>query len=81
MDVQGIYVDKLDPNFYDFFLSGSAPLGASMKNSEYFVSDWTSDSHLTHYLTGKTMDFCCIQLLKCSYTLYVVSYPTENYKQ
>jgi hypothetical protein len=21
------------------------------------------------------------QLLKCSYTLYVITYPTENYKQ
>ena len=21
------------------------------------VSDWTGDSHLTHYLTGKTMGF------------------------
>ena len=27
------------------------------------------------------MGFWCIQLLKCSYTLYVVPYPTENYKQ
>jgi len=33
------------------------PLGASIKNSAYFVSDWTGDSHLTHYLTGKTMGF------------------------
>ena len=57
VDVQGIYVDKICPNFYEKNLPRSAPLGASMKNSEYFVSDWTSDSHLTHYLTGKTMGF------------------------
>ena len=56
--VQGIYADKIDPNFYENLLPGSAPLGASTKNSAYFVSDWTSDSHLTHYyLTGKTMGF------------------------
>jgi hypothetical protein len=52
-----IYVDKIDPNFYEKKLPGSAPLGASTKNSAYFVSDWTGDSHLTHYLTGKTMSF------------------------
>ena len=57
MDVQGIYVDKIDPNFYGKKLPGGALLGASTKNSVYFVSDWTSDSHLTHYLTGKTMGF------------------------
>jgi hypothetical protein len=57
VDVQGIYVDKKDPNFYEKKLPGSAPLGASMKNSAYVVSDWTGDSHLTHYLTGKTMGF------------------------
>jgi hypothetical protein len=38
-------------------LPGSAPSGASTKNSAYFVSDWTGKSHLTHYLTGKTMGF------------------------
>jgi hypothetical protein len=32
-------------------------------------------------LTSKTMGFWWIQLLKCSYALYVVPYPTENYKQ
>jgi len=37
------------------FFSGSAPLAALTKNSAYFVSDWTGDSNLTHYLTGKTM--------------------------
>jgi hypothetical protein len=52
-----IYVDKIDPDFYEKKLPGSAPLGASMKNSVYFVSDWTGDSHLTHYLTSKTMGF------------------------
>ena len=57
MDVQVIYVDKIDPNFYGIFLPGSAPLDASTKNSAYFVNDWTGDSHLTHYLTGKTMGF------------------------
>jgi hypothetical protein len=57
VDVQGIYVDKKDPNFYEKILPGSAPLGASTKNSAYVVSDWTGDSHLTHYLTGKTMGF------------------------
>ena len=45
----------IDPSFYEKKLSGSDPLGASTKNSAYFVSDWTSDSHLTHYLTGNTM--------------------------
>jgi hypothetical protein len=57
VDVQGIYVNKIDSNFYEKILSGSAPLGASTKNSEYFVSDWTGDSYLTHYLTSKTMGF------------------------
>jgi len=58
VDVQGIYVDKIDPNVYEKSLSGSAPLGASTKNSAYFVRDWTGDSHLTHYyLTGKTIGF------------------------
>ena len=57
MDVQGIYVDKKDPNFYEKQLPGSAPLGASTKNSAYVVSDWTGESHLTHYLNGKTMGF------------------------
>ena len=38
-------------------ITRSAPLGASTKNSAYFVSDWTGDSHLTHYLTSKTMGF------------------------
>jgi len=57
VDVQGIYVDKIVPNFYKKKLPGSAPLGASTKNSAYFVSDWTGDSHMTHYLTGKTMGF------------------------
>ncbi len=41
MDVQDIYVDKIDPNFYEKNLPGSAPLGASTKNSAYFASDWT----------------------------------------
>jgi hypothetical protein len=58
VDVQGIYVNKIDPNFYNNNkLPGSAPLGASTKNSAFIVSDWTGDSHLTHYLTGKTMGF------------------------
>ena len=45
------------PIFTKKKLPGSAPLGASTKNSAYLVSDWASDSHLTHYLTGKTMGF------------------------
>ena len=57
VDVQCIYVDKIDLNFYKNCLLGSAPLGVSKKNYAYFVSDWTGDSHLTHYLTSKTMGF------------------------
>ena len=53
-----IYVDKIDSKFYEKVLPGSAPLGASTKNSAFFVSDdWTGDSHLTNYLTSKTMGF------------------------
>jgi hypothetical protein len=52
-----VYVDKIDPNFYKNKLPGSAPLGLSTKNSVYNVSDWTGDSHLTHYLSSKTMGF------------------------
>ena len=52
-----IYVDKIDSKFYKKVIPGSAPLGASTKNSVYFASDWTVDSHLTHYLTSKTMGF------------------------
>ncbi len=57
VDVQGIYVDKIYPNFYEKILPRSAPLGASKKNFAYFVSDWTGDSHLTHYLTSKRWAF------------------------
>ncbi len=57
VDVQGIYVDKIHPNFYEKKLPRSAPLGASKKNFAYFVSDWTGDSHLTRYLTSKTLGF------------------------
>ncbi len=31
VDVQDIYVDKINPNFYDFFLPQSAPLGVSTR--------------------------------------------------
>ena len=31
--------------------------GLTYENSAYFVSDWTGDSHLTHYFTSKTMGF------------------------
>ena len=32
-----------------------------------FVSDWTSDSHLTHYLPCKTMVFQCRPKLQSVY--------------
>jgi hypothetical protein len=57
VDVQGIYVDKIDPNFYKNKLTWKCPVGCVNKNSAYFVSDWTGDSHLTHYFTSKTMGF------------------------
>jgi hypothetical protein len=31
VDVQDIYVDKIYPNFYNFFLPRSAPLGVSTR--------------------------------------------------
>jgi hypothetical protein len=57
VDAQGIYVDKIYPNCYEKISPRSAPLGASKKFFVYFVSDWTGDSHLTHYLTSKMMGF------------------------
>ncbi len=57
VDVQGTYVDKICPNFYEKNLPRSAPLGASKKNFACFVSDWTGDSHLTHFLTSKMLGF------------------------
>ncbi len=57
VDVQDTYVDKMYPNFYKKNLPRSAPLGVSTKNFAYFVSDWTGDSHLTHYLTSEMMGF------------------------
>jgi hypothetical protein len=56
VDVQDIYVDKINPNFYDFFTQ-KCPVGCVNENFAYFVSDWTGDSHLTHYLTSILMVF------------------------
>jgi hypothetical protein len=36
-----------------------------------FFSDWTSDSHLTHYLPSKRKIFMYTHAFKCSYTPYV----------
>jgi hypothetical protein len=40
-----LYVEKIDPHW--------------VRQQEFciFVIDWTSETHLTHYLTGKTMGF------------------------
>ncbi len=62
VNVQGIYDDKIHPMFTKK-IPRSAPLGASTKNFAYFVSDWTGDSHLTHYLTSKMMSFWYIPKL------------------
>ncbi len=52
----GVCVDKMDPNFHKK-MTRSAPLGVLTMIYPRFVSDWTGDSHLTHYLPSKTMDF------------------------
>ena len=59
VDAQGIYiyVNKIYPKKLQKNSPRSAPLGASKKNFAYFVSDWTGNSHLTHYLTSKMMGF------------------------
>ena len=53
----GIYVDKMVPNFHLKKMTRSAPSGVRTIIYPRFVSDWTGDSHLTHYLPSKTMDF------------------------
>ena len=62
----GIYFDKMDPNFQKK-MTRSAPLEAPMIIVLGFVSDWTSDSHLTHYLPCKTMVFQCRPKLQSVY--------------
>ncbi len=57
VDAQGIYVDKIYPIFYEKKITQKCLLGASKKNFACIDSDWTGDSHLTHYLTSKMMGF------------------------
>jgi hypothetical protein len=59
VDVQGIYANKIDPKFHTQKIPGSAPLGASTFIFMFFVSDWTRDSHLTHFLSSKRRVFSC----------------------
>ena len=45
-----------NPNFWKK-ITRSAPLGLLMYDISAFASDWTIDSHLTHYLPSKMLVF------------------------
>ena len=76
----GIYFDKMNPKLKKK-LTRSAPLGALTVILLGFVSDWTSDSHFTHYLSSKMKSFWCGPKLQRSVRIHNIYISQFNCNQ